>query len=130
MSSFVIDASALFELVVGRAPAPDLRRRVLTGSGSAPELIDLETLSTLRRLRRDGGLPPDAADRAAGLLVSAPIARLTHRPLLRRVWELRDTVAAYDAVYVALAEALRVPLLTCDARLGQANGHGAEVRVY
>jgi len=55
---------------------------------------------------------------------------MPHRPLLSRIWELRDSVSAYDACYVALAERLGVPLLTCDARLGRSHGHHAEVVVY
>lgn len=130
MNVFVVDASALFEVIVGRSPAVDLRRRVLAGSGSAPELIDLEALNTLRRLRRSGDLTAATADTAASRIILAPIARLPHRPLLDRVWELRDSVAAYDAAYIALAEELEVPLLTCDERLGRAHGHNAEVLVY
>ena len=130
MSAFVVDASALFEIVVGRTPAVELRRHVLTGSGCAPELIDLEALNTLRRLHRSGDLSAETADRAAIRIASAPIARLPHRPLLGRVWALRESVAAYDAAYIALAETLDVPLFTCDARLGRAHGHDAEVLVY
>jgi predicted nucleic acid-binding protein len=63
-------------------------------------------------------------------VAEAPIARVGHRSLLPRVWELRDVLTAYDAAYVALAEALGVPLLTCDGRLGRASGHSAEVLVY
>ena len=130
MTSFVIDASALFEVVAGQAPAPDLRRRVLTGRGSAPELVDLEVLNTIRRLLRSRELEPEDADQAAMRVSSAPITRVTHRPLLNRVWQLRDSVTAYDAAYIALAERLGVPLLTCDARLGRTHGHDAEVLVY
>lgn len=63
-------------------------------------------------------------------MTSFVITRFTHRPLLGRVWKLRDSVATYDAAYIALAETLGVPLLTCDARLGRAHGHGAEILVY
>ncbi len=130
MTDFVLDASALLELVASLAPDPGLRRASLTGEGAAPEIIDLEVVSILRRFVRSGLL---TAEDARATLVDAretPLARTAHRPLLDRVWELRDSVAAYDAAYVALAEALGVPLLTCDARLGRAHGHDAEVRVY
>jgi predicted nucleic acid-binding protein len=130
VTDFVLDASALLELVASLAPDPGLRRASLTGEGAAPEIIDLEVVSILRRFVRSGLL---TAEDARATLVDAretPLARTAHRPLLDRVWELRDSVAAYDAAYVALAEALGVPLLTCDARLGRAHGHDAEVRVY
>jgi predicted nucleic acid-binding protein len=130
VTDFVLNASALLELVAGETTDPELRRTVLTRRGAAPELIDLEVVSTLRRLVRSGLL---TADDGAATLADAretPITRTAHRPLLARVWELRNSIAAYDAAYVALAEALDVPLLTCDARLGRAHGHSAEIRVY
>jgi len=127
---FVLDASALLELVSGVAPDVRLRRMFRTARGAAPEIIDLEVASALRRYVRAGLL--NAEDARAALLDAheAAIARTSHRPLLDRVWELRDSVATYDAAYVALAETLGVPLATCDARLGRAHGHRAEVLVY
>lgn len=59
-----------------------------------------------------------------------PVTRAPHRPLLRRVWELRHSIRPYDAAFVALAERLDVPLVTCDARLAKSNGHTAEVELY
>lgn len=129
VTDFVLDASALVELAIGAAPADDLRRRVLVGRGAAPGLIDLEALQVLRRLRRDG-VSPTVVDRAVRQARDAPVDRMAHRPLLGRIWELRDNVTAYDASYVALAERLDVPLLTCDARLGRSSGHRAEIIAY
>lgn len=126
MITFVLDASALVELAVGTSPATELVRRVRVGSGAAPELIDVEALQVLRRLE---SADPDVS-RAARFVQEAPVVRLPHRPLMERVWQLRHSVSAYDATYVALAERFRVPLLTCDARLGRAHGHDAEVIVY
>ena len=130
MTDFVLDASALLELVASAAPDPALRRTSLTGHGSAPEIIDLEVVNTLRRFVRSGRLTANDARAVMIDVRETPIARTTHRPLLDRVWELRDSVVAYDAAYIALAERLGVPLLTCDARLGRAHGHDAEVLVY
>jgi predicted nucleic acid-binding protein len=67
---------------------------------------------------------------AVAFLMEAPVVRVPHRPLLTRAWQLRDSITAYDATHIALAEQLDVPLLTCDARLGRAHGHDAEVVVY
>ena len=128
MTDFVLDASALLELVGTDATA--LRRVAMTGRGFAPELVDLEVISTLRRLVRSGTLTVDDARATLADACETPIARTTHRPLLDRIWELRDTVSAYDGAYVALAKSFDVPLLTCDARLGRAHGHDAEVLVY
>lgn len=130
MIDFVIDASALVELATARAPDRGLVRRAQTGQAAAPELIDLEALSVVRSMLRRGSLDDAAAHQAAAQLELAPVARLTHRPLLPRVWELRHGITAYDAAYVALAEQLDVPLLTCDAKLGGSNGHRAEIVVY
>ena len=130
MIDFVIDASALVELATAGTPDPDLHRRVRTSSGAAPELIDVEVLHAVRAQRRRGRLDDTQAQRAAERLIGAPLARMTHRPLLTRIWQLRDVLTAYDAAYIALAERLGVPLLTCDARLGRAHGHDAEVLVY
>lgn len=129
MIEYVLDASALVELAVGPAPAA-LARRALTGSGAAPELIDIESLQAVRGLLRSGALDLAAAGQVAARLSDAPVLRVPHRGLLERVWSLRDTVSAYDAAYVALAEQLAVPLLTCDARLGRALGHDAEIEVF
>jgi predicted nucleic acid-binding protein len=127
---FVLDASALVELTAGPAPAADLSRRAMTENGAAPEVIDVEALQALRGLLRLGAVGEAEATRIAGRLAAAPIVRMPHRTLLGRIWSLRGSVSAYDASYVALAETLGVPLLTCDARLGRAHGHGAEVLVY
>lgn len=130
MIQFVLDASALLEIVIGRSPSADLRRSTMTAQGAAPELIDVEAISSIRRLVRGGLLPLSEATEAVRDIGETPLSRTAHRPLLGRVWELRDSITAYDATYIALAERLGVPLLTCDARLGRAHGHEAEVVVY
>lgn len=130
MIQFVLDASALLEIVIGRSPSADLRRSTMTAQGAAPELIDVEAISSIRRLVRGGLLPLSEATAAVRDIGETPLSRTAHRPFLGRVWELRDSITAYDATYIALAERLGVPLLTCDARLGRAHGHEAEVVVY
>jgi predicted nucleic acid-binding protein len=128
VTDFVLDASALVELAIGAQPDAALVRRARTGSGVAPELIDIEALHVLRRAER--AVEQRLLRRAVAFVVDAPITRIPHRPLLARVWELRAAITACDATYIALAEQLGVPLLTCDARLGRAHGHDAEVVVY
>lgn len=130
MISFVIDASALVELVSGKPPDAALRRTVLTGKGAAPELVDIEAASTIRRMVLSGLMPAEEGSEVLRDVGETPISRTSHRPLVTRVWELRHAITAYDAAYVALAEQLDVPLLTCDAELGGSNGHRAEIVVY
>ena len=130
MITFVLDASAMIELFVRDETNPDLRRRVLTGSGVAPELIDLESANVVRKmvLRRD--IAAAEAHEALGEIRDSPVTRISHRPLIGRVWELRDNITAYDAAYVALAELCGVPILTCDAKLARSSGHDAEIELY
>ena len=130
MIDFVVDASVLVELTLGQAPAAELRRQVVAGRGGAPEMIDLEVLSVLRRLWRAGAIEREDAQEAARAFADAPLVRVPHRPLLDRVWQLRDVLTAYDAAYVALAELSDTPLLTCDARLGRTAGHQADVVLF
>ena len=88
----------------------------------APELIDLEVLSVLRRQVAAGLMTPARAELALTDLTELPIRRAAHRPLLFRCWELRQTVTVYDAAYVALAEVLGIVLVTADGRLSRAPG--------
>jgi predicted nucleic acid-binding protein len=89
---------------------------------SAPELIDLEVTSVLRRLCAATQLDPARADQALTDLDALRLERIPHRPLLRRCWELRHNVTVYDAAYIALAEILDVTLVTADQRLANAPG--------
>jgi predicted nucleic acid-binding protein len=120
----VLDASVLVELVLqtatGRAVAdriadPELRL-------DAPHLVDVEVAQTLRRYVREANIDVTEAGVALTDLSALDLRRHAHEPLLDRVWELRENLSAYDAVYVALAEALETTLLTCDARLAKAPG--------
>lgn len=88
----------------------------------APELIDLETASVIRRRLQAGQLDARRAALALTDLVELPLRRAPHRLLLARCWELRESLTVYDAAYIALAELLDVVLLTADARLTGAPG--------
>jgi len=89
---------------------------------AAPELLDLEVVSAFRRLSAAGKLSAERAGAAIIDLGELRVQRVPHRPLLARCWELRENVTVYDAVYIALAEALDVLLLTADRRLANAPG--------
>jgi predicted nucleic acid-binding protein len=121
----VIDASAATELLLAR-PAAEAVAGHLSERGldlHAPHLIDVEIASAVRRLVATGKAASERGDEAIADLLDLPLARYPHDILLPRVWELRENFSAYDAAYVALAEALSddgVPLLTTDDRLASA----------
>lgn len=94
---------------------------------TAPDLLDVEVLSGLRRLTFAGVLTVERAAASLDLLDRMALERRSVRPLLPRMWALRDNVSAYESAYIALAEVLRCPLVTCDGRLASAPGHGADV---
>jgi predicted nucleic acid-binding protein len=119
----VVDASALAPALADDGSDGDTARARLRGHVVvAPELIDLETTSVIRRQLQAGRLDDRRAELALADLVELPLRRAPHRPLLARCWELRENVTVYDAAYVALAELLDVTLLTGDARLAGAPG--------
>jgi predicted nucleic acid-binding protein len=95
----------------------------------APHLVDVEVAQALRRYVREGDLEAATAVAALDDLRSLDLRRHAHEPLLARVWALRENLTAYDAVYVALAEALDAVLLTCDARLTRSPGVARRVEL-
>lgn len=119
----VVDASVLAVALADDGPDGDAARTRLRGETlAAPELVGLEVASVLRRQNRVGLLDARRAELAVTDLTALPIHRAAHLTLLPRCWELRDNLTTYDAVYVALAEALDATLLTGDRRLGRASG--------
>jgi predicted nucleic acid-binding protein len=126
----VVDNSALVELLGGRNPDQTLVRRLLTGTLAAPEILDSEALKVLRGMARRGDIPEAEAARHLEHIATAPVVRVSVRVLMRRAWQMRHAVAAYDALYVALAEELDVPVITCDKKLAGSNGHKARIEVY
>lgn len=126
----VIDASVLAVALVDDGPDGDLVRHRLHGQQlAAPALIDLEVASVWRGLARGGHLDARRVGLALDDLRDLPIQRVEHTPFLVRCWELRDNLTIYDAAYVALAEALQVPLLTGDRRLSRSPGPRCTIEV-
>ncbi len=125
----VLDASALVELLMDRSGAEAVRRFIeLPGQSlHVPHLVDIEVASVLRRESLAGRLRDERATEALSDLSDLPLLRYPHQPMLTRIWELRHSVTAYDAVYLALAEGLNAPLLTLDSRLTRAHGHRARI---
>lgn len=128
---FVLDASTVVEIVLGTPIGAALERRCFTPWVAlyAPDLLDIEVSNVLRRYAAAGLVQPHRVQEAFEDLLAFPLERFPHAPLMRRIWELRENLTAYDATYVALAEGLGAPLLTRDARLSRASGHTAQVEV-
>lgn len=126
----VVDASCLAEIVIG-GPASDAARERLAHDPdqAAPHIIDVEVFGVVRREHLGGKLDHTAAVQALDDLRAWPGERYGHRILLERAWELRDTVRGWEAMYVALAEALGATLITIDARLASANGPRCQIEV-
>lgn len=123
MTVIVIDASVLVVALIDDGEDGTTARERLRGNAlAAPELIDLEVLSVLRRHVAAGLTSADRGQGAMVDLMDLPLRRASHRPLLRRCWELRNNLTTYDACYAALAEALDTTLLTTDGRLSRAPG--------
>jgi predicted nucleic acid-binding protein len=120
----VIDASALVELVVQSERAPAVLQAVGSTDMVAPDVVNPEVLSILRRLERTGALAPRQAVQAVDDLMDAPVRRFSTLPLLAEAWSLRANVSAADACYVVLARILRCPLVTADRKLSRAPGLG------
>ncbi len=127
----VVDASALFDLLL-RTPAADQIEARLFVSGETlhcPHLIDVEVAHIVRRYAANGEIDAERGRDAMADLAAFPIRRYAHDILLQRVWTLRHNLTAYDATYVALAEALDATLVTRDKRLAAAAGQFARIAV-
>lgn len=126
----VLDASVVLELLTNGSLANAIKNELLGRAESAivPHLIDVEVMSAIRRLTT--GLRFDAHRSGQFLadLAALPAERYSHTPLIRRMWELRHNFTAYDAVYIALAEATSSVLYTCDVKL--CKGHDAQVMLF
>jgi predicted nucleic acid-binding protein len=127
----VVDTSAVLEALASRTPAPGLVERLAHDSDlHAPHLIDTEILHALRRMTIAKTISDERAADARSDFAELTLSRYSHQPFGDRVWELRHNLTAYDATFIALAEALDAPLITCDARLGAAPGHFARIELF
>jgi predicted nucleic acid-binding protein len=127
----VIDASAVIELILRSEPGERVAARALVPEEQlcAPHLVDVEVAQVLRRLVQLREITIYRAQEALEDYAAVLIERAAHRELIPRIWELRDSLTAYDAAYVALAEALDAPVLTCDAKLARSHGHQARIQL-
>jgi predicted nucleic acid-binding protein len=126
----VIDCSAVVDALTAAADANDLRARMSGEDLHAPALLDFEVVAALRGLVLGSHLTPARAEDALTDFDDLTVERWPSADALRRrTFELRHNVSAYDAPYIALAEALDCPMLTRDGRLRTSAGHHARVEV-
>lgn len=127
----VVDASAVIEVLLGTPAARRVAERLFAEGETlhAPHLLDVEVAQVLRRYALADALGSERGGEALEDLADFPITRYPHQPFLLRIWELRHNVTAYDAAYLALAEALAAPLVTRDAKLASAAGHSARIEL-
>jgi len=127
----VVDASALLELLLNTQSAGRVSDRLFADGETlhVPHLIDLEVAQVLRRYAAAGDLSSERDTHALEDLADLPLNRYPHDLFLPRIWQLRANLTAYDAAYVALAEALPAPLVTRDAALARAGGHAARIEL-
>jgi predicted nucleic acid-binding protein len=126
----VLGASVVVELLTNGALADSIRRD-LSGRDESfivPHLIDVEVVSALRRLLAGQRVGADRSDQFLAGLAALPAERYSHTPLIGRIWELRHNFTAYDATYIALAEAMNAVLYTSDEKL--CKGHRARVVLF
>jgi predicted nucleic acid-binding protein len=127
----VVDASALLEVLLRTSVAQTIEERLFDPQETlhTPHLLDVEVAQVIRRYAANGEIDGPRGGAALDDLAVFPLHRYPHDFLLPRVWELRNNLTAYDAVYVALAEMLEAPLLTRDRRLAAAAGHCATIEL-
>jgi predicted nucleic acid-binding protein len=125
----VVDASALLEFLLQTRLGTRVEARLFRDGADfhSPHLVDVEVTQGLRRLVRSGEVSPERAAEAIADLTDLDLHRHAHLDLLTRAWKLRENVTMYDAMYIALAEALNATVVTCDTPLAKAPGHRARI---
>ena len=128
----VLDTSAAIDWLLQTPSGLRIEQRIYAHQDTlhSVHLIDVEFVQVLRRLVREGALTPRRAEEAMEDMAALRITRYAPVVLMQRIWQLRQNLTAYDAAYVALAEALQAPLITRDHRIASAPGHSAAIEVF
>lgn len=127
----VVDTSAVLEALAATPPSTALTERLSAdGDLHAPHLLDVEVLHALLGMSIRGEISDERAADARSDYGDLALVRYSHAPLADRIWELRDNMTAYDAAFVALAELVEAPLVTCDGRMAAAPGHRARIELF
>lgn len=121
--SVVVDASVLVAALIDTGARGNWAEEILiSGSLHAPELVRAEATNVLRRLERSKQISTAEANAAQDDLMHLSLETFSFDPFAERIWELRHTVTSHDAWYIAVAEALQLPLATLDTKLAAATG--------
>jgi predicted nucleic acid-binding protein len=124
----VVDASAMIEWLLETPVGLKIQQRALSdGYLCAPHLLDLEVAQALRKLVRTQKIDNSRGQQALDDFRDMDLSRYPHEDFLQRIWGLRHTCTAYDAMYIALAESLAATLITHDQKLASAPGHNAKL---
>ena len=128
----VLDASAAIELVLNTVAGKRINDRIADEPEAihVPHLIDVELIHVIRRFVMRDVIGVARGETAIRLWRLLDVQRHDHEPFMPRIWQLRNNLSAYDATYVALADALSATLITADRRLSAAPGTGIRVEVY
>jgi predicted nucleic acid-binding protein len=125
----VLDASAAVELLLTTDVGDRVADRLIEEAIHAPHLITVEVTHAMRRAVQLGATSPFRARAVLRDLVALEVVKYGHDDLIGRALALRDNLTAYDAVYIALAELLDSPVVTCDGRLARSRGHRAQIEL-
>ncbi len=127
----VVDASAVIDMLLQSEKGKKVADRILDPDETlhVPHLIEIEVTQVLRRFMLAGELTEARGRDALSDLTDLPLIRYPHTEFLQRVWDMRSSLSAYDAVYVALAEVLEAPLVTTDGKLSRAHGHDVKIEL-
>ncbi len=128
----VLDASAAVDLLLRIGAFGRIEERLLRSGETlhVPYVFDAEVLQTLRRWALKHELTLERGREALDDFVALEVTRYPHLPLVERIWALRENLSAFDAAYVALAEALAAPVVTADSALARTSGHRATVELF
>lgn len=125
----VLDASAAVELLFATLPGAAVAQRLRGETVHAPAHFDVEVVGAIRRAVVRQLISDHEGLVAVAEFQNLPLRRWPTKPFVQRAYQLRHTHTVADGVYVALAEGLGVPLVTCDSRLAQSHDHGAEIEL-